>query len=128
MCRPSKTSPSFLAGKTYTSRLIVGTGKYQTYADNARALEASGAEIVTVAVRRVNLTDSQPAQARRFHRSEEGHLPAQHRRAASPARMPCAPCAWRARRAAGTSSSSKCWARRSCSIPTCSKRCARPRC
>ncbi len=49
--------PFVLAGKTYTSRLIVGTGKYKTYADNARALEASGAQIVTVAVRRVNLTD-----------------------------------------------------------------------
>jgi thiazole synthase len=53
--------PFVLAGKTYTSRLIIGTGKYKSYEDNARALEASGAEIVTVAVRRVNLTDpSQP--------------------------------------------------------------------
>jgi thiazole synthase len=53
--------PFVLAGKTYKSRLIIGTGKYKTYADNAAALEASGAEIVTVAVRRVNLTDpSQP--------------------------------------------------------------------
>jgi thiazole synthase len=49
--------PFVLAGKTYKSRLIIGTGKYKTYADNAAALEASGAEIVTVAVRRVNLTD-----------------------------------------------------------------------
>jgi thiazole synthase len=49
--------PLIIAGKTYRSRLIVGTGKYKTYAQNAAALEASGAEIVTVAVRRVNLTD-----------------------------------------------------------------------
>ncbi len=49
--------PLVIAGKTYRSRLIVGTGKYKTYAENAAALEASGAEIVTVAVRRVNLTD-----------------------------------------------------------------------
>ncbi|MBS0471504.1 MAG: sulfur carrier protein ThiS [Proteobacteria bacterium] len=49
--------PFVLAGKTYTSRLIIGTGKYKSYEDNARALEASGAEIVTVAVRRVNLSD-----------------------------------------------------------------------
>jgi len=49
--------PLTIAGKTYRSRLIVGTGKYKTYAQNAAALEASGAEIVTVAVRRVNLTD-----------------------------------------------------------------------
>ena len=46
-----------VAGRTFSSRLIVGTGKYKTYAENAAALEASGAEIVTVAVRRVNLTD-----------------------------------------------------------------------
>lgn len=53
--------PLTIAGKTYKSRLIIGTGKYKTYSENAAALEASGAEIVTVAVRRVNLTDpSQP--------------------------------------------------------------------
>ena len=46
-----------IAGRTYRSRLIIGTGKYKTYEENARALEASGAEIVTVAVRRVNLTN-----------------------------------------------------------------------
>ena len=50
-------SPLTIAGKSYASRLIIGTGKYKTYAENAAALEASGAEIVTVAVRRVNLSD-----------------------------------------------------------------------
>ena len=54
---PRVDKPFVLAGKTYKSRLIIGTGKFKTYEDNARALEASGAEIVTVAVRRVNLTD-----------------------------------------------------------------------
>jgi thiazole synthase len=49
--------PFVIAGKTYKSRLIIGTGKYKTYAENAAALEASGAEIVTVAIRRVNLLD-----------------------------------------------------------------------
>ena len=50
-----------VAGRTFTSRLIVGTGKYKDYAVNAAAAEAAGAEIVTVAVRRVNLSDpSQP--------------------------------------------------------------------
>jgi thiazole synthase len=49
--------PFTIAGRTYRSRLIIGTGKYKSYEENARALEASGAEIVTVAVRRVNLTD-----------------------------------------------------------------------
>lgn len=47
-----------VAGKTFTSRLIVGTGKYRDFAQNAAALEASGAEIITVAVRRVNVTDA----------------------------------------------------------------------
>lgn len=46
-----------IAGTRYRSRLIVGTGKYKDYAENAAALEASGAEIVTVALRRVNLSD-----------------------------------------------------------------------
>jgi len=50
-----------VAGRTFSSRLIVGTGKYKTYQENADAAEAAGAEIVTVAVRRVNLSDpSQP--------------------------------------------------------------------
>ena len=50
-----------VAGRTFRSRLIVGTGKYKDYAQNAAAAEAAGAEIVTVALRRVNLSDpSQP--------------------------------------------------------------------
>ena len=46
-----------VAGRAFRSRLIVGTGKYRSLPEMARAHEASGAEIVTVAVRRVNLTD-----------------------------------------------------------------------
>ena len=46
-----------VAGRTFTSRLIVGTGKYKDFEQNAAAVEASGAEIVTVAVRRVNVSD-----------------------------------------------------------------------
>jgi thiazole synthase len=46
-----------LAGQTLTSRLIVGTGKYKDFAQTALAVEASGAQIVTVAVRRVNVSD-----------------------------------------------------------------------
>ncbi len=46
-----------VAGRTFASRLIVGTGKYKDFAQNAAALEASGAEIITVAVRRVNVSD-----------------------------------------------------------------------
>ena len=46
-----------IAGKEFHSRLIIGTGKYKSFQEMARAHEASGAEMVTVAVRRVNLTD-----------------------------------------------------------------------
>jgi len=49
--------PLVIAGRTYSSRLIVGTGKYKSYAENAAAVEEAGAEIVTVALRRVNLND-----------------------------------------------------------------------
>ncbi len=46
-----------VAGRTFSSRLIVGTGKYKDFEQTKAAVDASGAEIVTVAVRRVNLTD-----------------------------------------------------------------------
>ena len=46
-----------VAGRRFRSRLIVGTGKYKDLEETAAAIEASGAEIVTVAVRRVNLSD-----------------------------------------------------------------------
>lgn len=46
-----------VAGRSFRSRLIVGTGKYKSFEQNAAAVAASGAEIVTVAVRRVNVSD-----------------------------------------------------------------------
>ena len=46
-----------IAGKKFVSRLIVGTGKYKSMSDCAKAIHISGAEIVTVAVRRVNISD-----------------------------------------------------------------------
>src|SRR3954467_10460190 len=46
-----------IAGREFRSRLIVGTGKYRTFQEMRRCHEASGADMVTVAVRRVNLTD-----------------------------------------------------------------------
>ena len=46
-----------IAGKEFRSRLLVGTGKYRSFPEMARCHEASGAEVVTVAVRRVNLAD-----------------------------------------------------------------------
>ena len=46
-----------LAGKTFSSRLLIGTGKYKDFEETSQAIAASGAEIVTVAVRRVNVSD-----------------------------------------------------------------------
>jgi len=47
--------PLIIAGKAYASRLLVGTGKYRDFAQTREAVEASGAEIVTVAIRRTNI-------------------------------------------------------------------------
>ncbi len=47
-----------IGGKKFTSRLIVGTGKYKDFAETRAAIDASGAEMVTVAVRRVNITSA----------------------------------------------------------------------
>jgi thiazole synthase len=46
-----------IGGHEFTSRLFVGTGKYKDFAETKKAIEASGADVVTVAVRRVNITD-----------------------------------------------------------------------
>jgi thiazole synthase len=58
---PSKTNlevePLVIAGRTFRSRLFLGTGKYPDFATMAAALEASGTEVVTVALRRVNLDE-----------------------------------------------------------------------
>ena len=56
MSTPAPTSDRLIiAGKDYGSRLLVGTGKYKDMDETARAIEASGAEIVTIAVRRTNI-------------------------------------------------------------------------
>src|SRR5881394_586712 len=53
-----RDEPLTIAGRTFQSRLMVGTGKYPEMDTMMRAIEASGAEVVTVAVRRVNLDRS----------------------------------------------------------------------
>jgi thiazole synthase len=53
--------PLVVAGKSYSSRLIVGTGKYKDSDETRRAIVASGAEIVTVALRRIELKPGQPS-------------------------------------------------------------------
>ena len=52
-----KNDKIVIANKKFNSRLIVGTGKYKNMSECAKAIKLSGAEIVTVAVRRVNITD-----------------------------------------------------------------------
>jgi thiazole synthase len=52
-----KSDKLVIAGREFTSRLMVGTGKYASMEQMVQAIEASGAEIITVAVRRVNITD-----------------------------------------------------------------------
>lgn len=52
---PHQDKPLTIAGVTYQSRLIIGSGKYKDFAENRAALDASGAQIITVAIRRVNL-------------------------------------------------------------------------
>jgi thiazole synthase len=58
---PATDSALILGGRSFRSRLMVGTGKYRNNDDMVRAIEASGAEIVTVAVRRVDLDRSSHA-------------------------------------------------------------------
>ncbi len=56
MVGPENHADTFLiGGRAYRSRLLVGTGKYRDFAETSAAIEASGAEIVTVAIRRVNI-------------------------------------------------------------------------
>lgn len=55
-----------VAGHEFTSRLIVGTGKYKDFRETKNAIEASGAEIVTVALRRVNVTDKSKEKLQDF--------------------------------------------------------------
>ena len=52
---PGTDDPLTIAGRTYRSRLLTGTGKFKDLAETARATEAAGAEIVTVAIRRTNI-------------------------------------------------------------------------
>src|SRR6476469_6834403 len=64
-----------IAGRTFRSRLFVGTGKYRSFQEMARCHEASGAEVVTVAVRRVNLDRSQESLLNYIDQSKYFLLP-----------------------------------------------------
>ncbi len=66
-----------IAGKTYSSRLLVGTGKYKDFAETRTAIDASGAQIVTVAIRRTNIGQdpSQPSLLDALPPSQFTYLP-----------------------------------------------------
>ena len=69
-----------IAGREFKSRLWVGTGKYKDFAETKKAIEVSGADVVTVAVRRVNITDRSKENLLDYHRSEEIYDPSQYGR------------------------------------------------
>src|SRR6201986_4287473 len=76
MNAPAKVDSWTVAGRTFTSRIIVGTGKYADYALNAEAARAAGGEIVTGALRRVNLSDpNQPMMSDFVKPDEFTYLP-----------------------------------------------------
>src|SRR4249920_1909296 len=75
--RIPEPDPLVIAGKTYASRLLIGTGKYRDFDETRRAVEASGAEIVTVAIRRTNIGQnaSEPSLLRFVPPSKYTYLP-----------------------------------------------------
>jgi len=62
----TEKDPFIIAGRTFTSRLLVGTGKYKDFHETKAAIVASGAEIVTVALRRIDLADTSRERLQHF--------------------------------------------------------------
>ena len=73
----AKQDELVVAGRTYSSRLLVGTGKYKDFAETRSAIEASGAQIVTVAIRRTNIgqTKGEPSLLDFLPQSKFTYLP-----------------------------------------------------
>jgi thiazole synthase len=73
----AKQDELIVAGRSYSSRLLVGTGKYKDFAETRAAIEASGAQIVTVAIRRTNIgqTRSEPSLLEFLSPSKFTYLP-----------------------------------------------------
>lgn len=106
-----------VAGRRFRSRLLVGTGKYRDFEQTKFAIEASGAEIVTVAVRRVNVTDpKQPMLVDYVDPKKYTYLP--NTAGCYTADDAVRTSASRVRPVAGNWSSWKCWATRKPSTPT----------
>ena len=69
-----------VAKKNFISRLIVGTGKYKSMSECAQAIKLSGAEIVTVAVRRVNISDKKKPLLMDYIDPKKNHLSSKYSR------------------------------------------------
>ena len=63
-----------ISNKKYKSRLIVGTGKYKNFDECAKCVELSGADIVTVAVRRVNIQDKKKTNFNGLYKSKKNYI------------------------------------------------------
>ena len=87
--------PLVIAGKSYNSRLLVGTGKYKDFAETRAAVDASGAQIITVAIRRTNIGQDRTSRAAEaIPPSKYTLLP--NTAGCYTATTPCALCGWRA--------------------------------
>ena len=64
----------FIAKKKFNSRLIIGTGKYKNMIECAKAVNLSGADIVTVAVRRVNISDKKKTSTYGLYQSQKNYI------------------------------------------------------
>ena len=93
---PTADGRLVVAGRTYRSRLLVGTGKYRDFEETRNAIEASGAEIVTVALRRTNMAriPISPTCSTFYRPSNTRYC--RIRRVATRRKMPYAPCDLRA--------------------------------
>ncbi len=93
---PTADGRLVVAGRTYRSRLLVGTGKYRDFEETRNAIEASGAEIVTVALRRTNIGQDPDQPNLLDILSPEQYTILPIRRVATRRKMPYAPCDLRA--------------------------------
>ena len=88
-------SPLIIGSRSFQSRLLVGTGKYKDLQETDLAIQASGAEIVTVAIRRVNI-GQHPANQTYCPWSHLKNIPfSQIQQAALMPIVPCVPVCWR---------------------------------
>ena len=67
-----------VANKSFSSRLIVGTGKYRNMSECAKAIKLSGADIVTVAVRRVNISDKKKPMLMDYLDPKKNNIPSKY--------------------------------------------------